>query len=621
MAGNVVQTIWRLILDENEANKSQSAVESLATAVQDKLGNASTTAIDKTTEAIQNQTAALKEEEAQAGKTVDAMTPSSGSSSGSASSLISKFSGVGRMAGINVEQIAGIARAAEGVQQLAEAAGVLEGASAAAGAAGTAAAPGLLASAAGFGAIMLPLLPLIAALGVASLAFGELQKQTEAANEALQRKYDAEDEVDAFARSGATVSDALKRQTELQDEVTDATKRYNEAQAAAAEDFKKRASVPLLGDFTARLQDAVNVNSTDDKQTKRLEETKAASEAAAAKLAELNKQLKEGAFAADDRKKADEKTAKDTEKAARDQEQAAAKQKATQEKSASDAQHLIEQAAAKEQQANEKRYQAAQKYSDSLIDIARHSADDAKKALAGLKEKLADNQGDFQRDIADLSTEFHDSEREEAIKRGEQEVQDAIAQTNKLKSIRDEALASEQGFLRKRDFLSAANVREAANTRIEQENKTFLEAQAEKQHAQQNEDAAQLRQLDKARHERLQALDRANAEAKLAYTRDIANQKEARHIAEREAAIARNREIRAANDAARAVLGIKQQQSQTELQLARATLTQLRGMTTINNGNTMNGNITLNTSLAGGGMTLQQVDARIMQTLGKVGLA
>jgi hypothetical protein len=629
---NTIQTIWKLILADDEAQKSEGIISRLANALQDKLGNSSTSAVEKTTDAIREQTEALKAEEAQAAATGEAVSSSSKAGGiGKPSELISKFSSVGRMAGIPVEQIAGIAKAAEGVQQLAAASGLLTPAAEAAGAASAAAAPGLLASAAGFAAVLLPLAPLIIAIGAVVAVLAILKQADDQRAADLKKEAELRRAVSDEIAAGATKEDieaeiaALKERDDLEKStLADGKKAYDDYLNSIRNAFGGlgRLLEPFIKLFGAQEQQlADNVNDSQ----KLLDENAKKENAYQEALDRGDTAKNDAAKREEELTKSREKTAADTAKAAEksqaDQEKTIAKQQAVQEKAASDAQRLAEQQAAKEQQAAEKRYQAGVKYSDALVDIAQKATDSARAALKTLKDKQADDTRAFWQDIGDLSTDFQAKEREESIKRGEEEVQDALNQTRKLSQIREEAAKNEQDALRGGDYLGATRIREQANAQMESENKTFKDQQGDKIRAQQAEDAAQLRELDQARHKRLAALQRANEEAQIAYRRDLENQRETRRIALREAAESRNRELRATTDMAKAVLGIKQQQGQAELQLAQSTLSQLRGIhnVTNNNGNTMNGNISMHFS-APGGFSASSIRSQVYNVLDGVGL-
>jgi len=95
-----------------------------------------------------------------------------------------------------------------------------------------------------------------------------------------------------------------------------------------------------------------------------------------------------------------------------------------------------------------------------------------------------------------------------------------------------------------------------------------------------------------------------------------------RRIAEREAAISRDRELRAANEMARALLGIHQQTNQGILQLGQAMVGSLRGMgsTTNNSVSNVTNNNQRSLSISGAAMNPQQIQRIAIQTLGAVGL-
>jgi len=373
----------------------------------------------------------------------------------------------------------------------------------------------------------------------------------------------------------------------------------------------------IFGPFAGYIQDIVKVVDPREEALKsQIEESNKLISESEAKERAYNKALEKGLTSKNDAAKAEEDRQKEIETAAKEKEQAA-------KKSQDEATRNAEATQKKLEATEEKRYQAGVKYSEALVDIARKSADDAKRLAQAARQKEVDNQRAFNQDMGDLSADFQASEREEAIARLEQEAADARAHALTLEGIRDEAFNNEKDLLRERDFLGASLVRENANKQIEQENQTFLDAQKEKMILQKQEDAQQLRELDKARRDRLTALQRANQEAQIQYARDVQNQREARRIAEREAMIARNKELKAASDTARALLGIQAQQQNAQLQMAQNTLNQLRGATstTNNNNKTVNGGLNFNINAPAGGMNATQVQNQILSTLGSVGLA
>jgi hypothetical protein len=347
----------------------------------------------------------------------------------------------------------------------------------------------------------------------------------------------------------------------------------------------------------------------------------------------LNQRIGDGTLAANDAAAAAGKTEQaevklaetrsttsvDAAKTAQQAEEKAARER---EQAAKEAERQAEQLRQKQEQIEEKRYQAGVKYGDALVDIALDAADSAKASAKSLREGLADNDLSFRQDIADMSDDFHASEREEAITRMEEEAADLRAHANKLTQIRDDAFIEEEDLLRKRDFLGATKVRENANRQIEQENKAFLDGMNEKAQLQRQEDAQQLRELDKARRERFNLLQRANAEAQQAYRRDLENQREARRISERDAKGNRDRELRDASEQARALLGIHQQGNAAILQMAQGLVAGLRGLgnTTNNVSNTdsRRGNFgTINMPMVGGsGGNQQQAGLRLLAQVG-----
>lgn len=274
------------------------------------------------------------------------------------------------------------------------------------------------------------------------------------------------------------------------------------------------------------------------------------------------------------------------------------------------------------EQVEQKRLSAARKYSDTLVDIARRAADDAEKLVKGLKQKLVDNQADALQDVADIGAEFADSEREEAIQRGEQEALDLRQHANRLAGIRDEAFNTEKDFIRKRDFLSATKVRENAIALQEAEIKTFKDGQGEKIQAQKSEDAAQLRELDKARRERMTLLQRANEEARQQYQRDVQNQKDSRRIAEREAKIARDREEREIQALQNTVIGVNRTILREQVAAGQAAISMIRSMTNTTNNNTVNNNQRSvgNISISGASVNPAAIRQTMYEVLGEIGV-
>jgi hypothetical protein len=636
---NTIETVWKLILDEQSADKSDEAIERLAKDA-GKLGEElnkisrakrldelakgwGKTAVEtgRAVEAAEALNAELKkmaatdDELKSLAKTFsDVATQSDkaagGKTGGGGAPAAAKFRGAASLlGGSGAGEVIGV------IDDIQDA---FEGLSAAA-----SAAPGALSAAA---SALGPVgLGLAAVAAVAALAFA-------AASESIRKEAQKIDEVSksrlALAErlaAGLTTEDALaeleaneRRRVELTRVLTQAEKDYNDF-LASQPDILGNAGDNLLKVF-------------DDREAageKAILDAKAAIAAIAADDQTLREAIDQGRTITGKATEAEVKlaevrgaeTTKGIEKAA-DNEKERARET---EKAAAEQQRAAEQFAAKQEQIDQKRYDAAQKYGDALVDIARKSADDATALAKAARQKEIDNRAAALQDISDLSTEFADSEHEEVIKRQEDEAAELRAHARKLEQIRDDAFTEENDFLKKRDFLSATRVRERANTQIEQENKALLEARDEKLRLQKSEDDAQLRELDKARRERMAQLQRANAEAKQQYQRDVENQRAARRINEREAGLTRDRELRQASEMARALLGIRSQAANVQVQLAQNALNTLRGMsggTTNNNQRTVNGGINFNMQqLPGGGISGQGIRAAVLGVLGEVGLA
>lgn len=600
MASNTVSTVWRLIFDEGEARKGESMIQKLSRLLKEGLGKESTAAVDKTTEAIKNQTEALKENAKAAEGSQIGLGDAAGNVGGAAGKLRGLGSKLGGGEGLNI--VNDIGDAVEGFQEL--------------------------------GSTLVELGPIGAVAGVAMVALGVViadfaagaQKTADQINEAIDSMRSVADEI----AGGATTEDIQNSIEQLQirrdmekDILAQSTQAYQDFIQGIRDAFGFLA--PLVEGIVKIVDPREEALKTQIETSNKLIGESEAKENAYNKALDKGLTSKADAKqAAEEQAKAQEKATREAEKSAQEQKRANEKAQAEQDKAAADAQRAAEQLQAKRDAIQKKELDAAQKYGDALVDIARKSADDAAKALKDEKLKEIDNRRSFEQDISDMSADFQASEREEALSRMEEEANDLKHHADTLQGIRDDANAQEEDLLRSRDFLGATKVRENANKQLEAENKAFQDAQAEKLQVQRSEDAKQLRELDNARQKRLLVLRRANEEAQLQYRRDLDNQRDARKIAEREARIARDRELRQAQEMARALLGIQSQSAQAQLQLASNTLNQLRGIsnTTNNNGNTVNGG--LHFSVGGGsasGMTGTQIQGHVLAALGSVGLA
>jgi hypothetical protein len=614
MATNSVQTVWKLILDENAAREGENMIQHLARTVKDKLGTDATRAIDQTTEAIKDQTDALKENEKAAKASGSSLSATQGVSKG--------LGGAGRAAGIG-----DLLGAGEGLRLVGDTADAIEGLTELGGVLTGTLVPALAASGIGVGAFAAMALPIIAVLAAAGLAFKALTDSVAADAERIKK---LGEERLSYAERFNDISPTQAKEDlnnikvdrqNILDEIKRAEQEYNQFLADQPD------IIGAAGDNLLKVFD------------KREEELSTVINNAKAKLGDLEAQatvieegLAAGKFTGEDTVKTEKKlsearseTADVTNKASQSETKAqqqrdnAAREA---EKAQQEAQRKAEQFAQKQQQIEESRYKAAQKYGDALVDIARKSADDAIKASKALREKQTDNQRGFNQDISDMTTNFHAGEMEEEIKRQDEEAATLRQHVLKLEGIRDAALLEETDLLRKRNFLDATRVREQANLNIEGENNALIQASEEKRRLQEQEDAAQLRELDKSRQDRMTALQRANDEARIAYQRDLVNQRDARKIAEREAAIGRNRELRAANEMAMTLLGIKQQQGQAELNIANQTFAGIRAMgnnTVVNNNNNSRNNYGT-VSVPVSTNDPRQMQQHVLQVLGKVGL-
>jgi hypothetical protein len=594
MATNTVETVWKLSLDEQTAKKSESILQRLANTVKKALGEDSTRAVQKTTEAIKDQTKALEANEKAAKESGSSLSATEGISKG--------FGGAGRAAGL--ANLAG-AGAGEGLSILGDTADAVEGLTE-------------------VGSVIAGLGPvgLVAAgaVGVLALVVGDFAESAREAAEQIDAAFNAARSVADEIAGGATTEDVqasidqLQFRREMEQEIlAEATASYEQFVQGIRDAFG--ALAPLVEGILKIIDPREEALHTQIETSNKLITESEAKERA------YNEALEKGLTSKADAKQAEEERQKAQEEADRKAKQEAEKAAREREAAAKKAQAEAEQFAKQMEAIDQQRFKAAQKYSDALVDIARKSADDAIKASKALREKQTDNQRGFNQDISDMTRDFHASELEEAIKRQDEEAATLRQHVLKLEGIRDAAIAEETDSLRKRDFLGATRIRERANLQIEQENKALVDAANEKLMLQKQEDAAQLRELDKARRDRMTALQRANDEAKIAYQRDLSNQRDARKIAEREAAINRNRELRAANEDAQRLLGIKRQQAQAELNIASQVLAGIKNMgnnTTVNNNNsrTNNGGVNITNNNGSPAATEQA----ILQVLGRVGL-
>lgn len=642
-----ISTVWRLMLDEQSAQKGQEGVESLAESA-GKLGEEiEKIARQKKLQVIAEDFGKMaietgKAEDAALGlnKRLQELGASEDEIKGLAKTFsdvseakpsggkglpaVAKFRGAASLLGGS--ELGNLVGIVDDIQDAAEGMGALRAATEGVGAASAATTPGLLGSAAGFAAVLAPLLPLALAIGAVVAVLAVVKSSDDQRAKDLKEQAELERSISDEIAAGATREDieaqieALRFRAELEKTtLEEGKKKYDDY----IESIRNAA-----GGLGRLLEPIVRLFGGEENQlAANVEESQKIIDDAAKKEAAYNAALEKGLTAKNDAKKHEEdladardKAARETEKAADEQKKAAEKVKADQEKAAAERERAAEQVHQKEQQIAQKRHDIARQYGDKLVDIARKSAEDATKATQAARLKEIDNRRAFDQDIADLSIDFQEGEREEALKRQEDEAADLRGHASKLQQIRDDAFSEEKDLLNRRDFLGATRVAERANQQMEAENKAFKEGQDEKLAALKAEDDRQLRELDKARRERLLALQRANAEAKIQYQRDMENQRDARRVAMREAGIDHQRQQREASEQARALLGIKQQQGKLELDIARQVLQGIQSMAsgsvTNNNQRTWNGDMTISTT----GASSSNLTTAMLKTLSQVGL-
>lgn len=612
-SGNVIETVWKLLLDKQEAKQGENLIQRLARVVKDSLGRDGAKAVDEVTDALKRQNKQIKE------NAEDAKKVKLGDAAGDVGGLASKFAGAGSLVGIDTNIVADIADAVEGIAGLG---GVITGT--------------LIPALSGAAAALLPLapilIPLAAVAGAAAIAIGQAVSEIDKHLAQLESEITARRSAVEAAFSGTTLDEAQAQVESFNNSIKAQTFLLGEAQTKRDDAFErdverytKQAGVfGFLGDFFARVLGLLG-KSDVNKYADDVAESEEKLNDATAGAKEWQRTIDEGLFKTGEAKKEEDSLAsaraqvsdttqqasKSEEKAAREQEKAQAEQ-----------QRRVEEAQKQQEQAEEKRYQAAVKYSDSLVDIANKTADGAKQALETQRQGLADNETELRRDLSAIADDFAISEREEALERQEEEANDLRQHGNKLAGIRDEALNTEKDFIRKRDFLSAAQVRERAVSEQEAENRLFVNGQDEKETLRRAEDARELRELADTRLKRRQQLQQQNEDVRLSYQREITAGREARRTMERDAKLNRDREVRDANAQARAYLGIKSQQSQAELSIAQQTLNAIRSMgsttnnTTVNNNQRSVGNISIN----GGSMNPAAVRQTMYEVLGEIGV-
>lgn len=525
---------------------------------------------------------------------------------------------------ISTDQIAGLIRlsgALTGISEKASTATKI----------GSALAPVLGSVGAGFVSMLVAAAPVVAVFGGFILAITELQKRTAEASEALQRQFDAQDSIDEFVRSGATTEEALKRRTELEKTIADATDRTNQAEEEQAQDFAKRSQL-IGGQFTSRLQDLTNINSQQAKYNERIKETKDTTADAEAEIAELNAQLEAGEFAANDAAEAEKRLAEERSKTALASADSAAKELQAEQRAlnATEEQNLKRLDTIEDEKAVLERQ-------IEVLESSGVASEEVTAKIAALKESLGllGKETEFINSTALEASRAADAEKkakkdaEEAAKKAEQaqdqytksvqsaqttfrqSVQDIgtrftqTLQDNELKFNRD--LTDIATKYRRDEFdltIKAQRAeRDALQGQIDDLGKMRRDAFKDEQQAIQDGDfkalflarqnaaealTEQEKELDLSRQKREQAdrdaredllrnAQRTRQDRMLANERQLVDQRTAQSRELAQAQLTRQRALQAASEALNAELGIRQQFWNATLKQAQTALNQIQG--------------------------------------------
>lgn len=179
---------------------------------------------------------------------------------------------------------------------------------------------------------------------------------------------------------------------------------------------------------------------------------------------------------------------------------------------------------AAEQKGLEERAAIQKKYNDKLVEIARNAADEAAASLEKLQQAQADNATSLGRDEAKSVREANDQLLNDRIKAQQDEARATRQHYQELDQIRKDAYAREFDFLSTRNFLGLYSSRLQTTRDIERSNTSFGNSQNESRISQEQTQQDQARAFDAQRRERLIAYQQQNADAKLAYNRELADQ-------------------------------------------------------------------------------------------------
>lgn len=473
-----------------------------------------------------------------------AISPAAEQATNTLAEALGALEGLGRLPAA----LKGLPDAAQGIAQslglvkTAQEAGVVaSGAAAAAEGAQAVATTGVATSAGaatvGLSAMLVPLLPFAAAAAAAAAALAglaagvsALQQASNEANARVRADFTAQQEVDDFKRSGASLEDAQKKQTDTQNLLADATRYLTEQEALAARDFEARAQGPF-GKLAAMLGDVFNVGGgADDAYRQNIADAKKIIEENTPKLAALTSEIERGGFAseeaADKAKAASDASAKAAEQSARAQEKAAADAERARQKQEAQAQAAADKAA-REAEAQAQKIQNAQdaiaksteNFANKQADLALQAVQKAADLRTQANDKALDTEQKYYRDTVKLAADARNTEAEAQRKFAESERQAAIDAGRKLQDLKDQALETETSAFEDGNYLQAAKSREALEKANKQALKEYERAADDRSRAAQNEAQERYIDLQEARKQRTDALKQERSDNQDAYKR------------------------------------------------------------------------------------------------------
>lgn len=562
---------------------------------------------DKTTASIKqanNELDAFRKDLVQAAEEASSIKPGSPDSGGSggnapaaakfrgAASLIGG-SGAGELVGIvddlqdAFEGFAQLKVALMGVQaaQTATAAAstVQATANTAVGVTSAAAAPGLFATAAGLGAVLLPLLPFAAiALAVAAAVaalVSEENKRAEALRQEMELRRAISDEIAA----GATSED-IRDQIELlrtrsdleQTTLEEGIQKYDEYIESVRSAFGGLGAllepfVRLFGSYEEELANQVNV-STDliDKNTKK-------EEAYAAALERGETAKADAAQAEDELARSREKSDREAEQAANKAQQAQEKQQQKAEQAQQKAQQEAEARAKEMAQLEQQRQDAAAKNTEAMKKINRTALDNIKDINTKAADAAIDGRNKLIGDLNSLTRQGNDDELNAAIKANRAEQTALKEHQRTIKSIMDQAASAEESARDNRNFLQLAQARRDAQKELNKQPGVFGEGADDRQDVFEQEREDRQRAQEIARRERNIAAQQEEMERKAGTERALRDNQTARTRQLREQAAAYNAEQSTFARHLQAMLSVRGQFMNAEMQMIQGGLNALRG--------------------------------------------